>query len=194
MSIVQGRVEEHAPFGPVLNGYERILTGGADFEGWELVPHGDSVVHQGVVSPHLPYAANSCCLRPGRPRKDVGGEENLAEGVPRAIRPILTVEGSPRLHGHCMHTAVPLVLGESLEGPNLAQRSFGSMARAWGLEECGQLAICDAHARYDDYGVLALPLVLMFPGGLDEEGIRGFQIPLSVDTLVEKVEARDKEA
>eukprot|EP00095_Tigriopus_kingsejongensis_P001255 maker-scaffold374_size191929-snap-gene-0.34 protein:Tk01255 transcript:maker-scaffold374_size191929-snap-gene-0.34-mRNA-1 annotation:"mical" len=35
---------------------------------------------------------------------DVGGEENLAEDVPRAIRLILTVEGSPRLHGHCMHS------------------------------------------------------------------------------------------
>eukprot|EP00095_Tigriopus_kingsejongensis_P002294 maker-scaffold400_size182785-snap-gene-0.24 protein:Tk02294 transcript:maker-scaffold400_size182785-snap-gene-0.24-mRNA-1 annotation:"endonuclease exonuclease phosphatase family protein" len=32
---------------------------------------------------------------------DVGGEENLAEGVPRAIRPIVTVEGSS-LHGHGM--------------------------------------------------------------------------------------------
>eukprot|EP00095_Tigriopus_kingsejongensis_P009817 maker-scaffold239_size242058-snap-gene-1.23 protein:Tk09817 transcript:maker-scaffold239_size242058-snap-gene-1.23-mRNA-1 annotation:"GH25513p" len=35
---------------------------------------------------------------------DVGGEENQAKGVPRRIRPILTVEGSPRLHGHCMHS------------------------------------------------------------------------------------------
>eukprot|EP00095_Tigriopus_kingsejongensis_P004738 snap_masked-scaffold719_size106944-processed-gene-0.9 protein:Tk04738 transcript:snap_masked-scaffold719_size106944-processed-gene-0.9-mRNA-1 annotation:"dna polymerase" len=41
--------------------------------------------------------------RPGRPRSDVGGEENLAKGVPRAIRPILTVEGSPRLHGYSIH-------------------------------------------------------------------------------------------
>eukprot|EP00095_Tigriopus_kingsejongensis_P009456 snap_masked-scaffold197_size267318-processed-gene-1.12 protein:Tk09456 transcript:snap_masked-scaffold197_size267318-processed-gene-1.12-mRNA-1 annotation:"hypothetical protein DAPPUDRAFT_198799" len=40
----------------------------------------------------------------GRPRSGVGGEENLAEGVPRTIWPILTVEGSPRLHGHGMHS------------------------------------------------------------------------------------------
>eukprot|EP00095_Tigriopus_kingsejongensis_P008061 maker-scaffold1289_size50518-snap-gene-0.8 protein:Tk08061 transcript:maker-scaffold1289_size50518-snap-gene-0.8-mRNA-1 annotation:"argonaute 3 protein" len=38
----------------------------------------------------------------GRPRGDVGGEEKLAKGFPRAIRPILAVEGSPRLHGHGM--------------------------------------------------------------------------------------------
>eukprot|EP00095_Tigriopus_kingsejongensis_P008063 maker-scaffold1786_size28077-snap-gene-0.3 protein:Tk08063 transcript:maker-scaffold1786_size28077-snap-gene-0.3-mRNA-1 annotation:"PREDICTED: uncharacterized protein LOC103497257 isoform X1" len=41
---------------------------------------------------------------PFLPRRDVGGEENQAECVPRAIRPILSVEGSPRLHGHCMHS------------------------------------------------------------------------------------------
>lgn len=59
---------------------------------------------------------------------------------------------------------IPLALGESLDDPAFVQRSFSSMARSWGLEECGQLAVCDAHARYDDYGVIALPLVLMFPG------------------------------
>eukprot|EP00095_Tigriopus_kingsejongensis_P001864 maker-scaffold565_size135592-snap-gene-0.25 protein:Tk01864 transcript:maker-scaffold565_size135592-snap-gene-0.25-mRNA-1 annotation:"hypothetical protein" len=52
-----------------------------------------------AVRPYVPQ------LSQVDPRKsDVGGEENLAEDVLQAIRPILTVEGSPRLHGHCMHS------------------------------------------------------------------------------------------
>eukprot|EP00095_Tigriopus_kingsejongensis_P004828 maker-scaffold1088_size63410-snap-gene-0.16 protein:Tk04828 transcript:maker-scaffold1088_size63410-snap-gene-0.16-mRNA-1 annotation:"hypothetical protein" len=47
---------------------------------------------------------HQCYFNPISCFNNVGGEENLAEGVPRAIRPILTVEGSPRLHGHCMHS------------------------------------------------------------------------------------------
>ena len=42
--------------------------------------------------------------------------------------------------------------------------SANSLAKSIGMEECGQMAICDAHARYSDYGLLALPLVLLFPG------------------------------
>eukprot|EP00095_Tigriopus_kingsejongensis_P007860 maker-scaffold775_size99154-snap-gene-0.19 protein:Tk07860 transcript:maker-scaffold775_size99154-snap-gene-0.19-mRNA-1 annotation:"hypothetical protein EAI_09524" len=61
--------------------------------GGEVVPHGDFVVHQGVGFVGKMQRDNSSSLRPGRPRCDVGGEENLAKGVPRVIRPILTVEG-----------------------------------------------------------------------------------------------------
>eukprot|EP00095_Tigriopus_kingsejongensis_P011681 snap_masked-scaffold59_size442576-processed-gene-3.22 protein:Tk11681 transcript:snap_masked-scaffold59_size442576-processed-gene-3.22-mRNA-1 annotation:"hypothetical protein DAPPUDRAFT_113293" len=43
-------------------------------------------------------------LRRSKRVRNVGGEENLAKDVPRAIRPILIVEGLPRLHGHCMHS------------------------------------------------------------------------------------------
>ena len=39
-----------------------------------------------------------------------------------------------------------------------------SLARQLGLEQCGHMAICDAHARYRDYGLIALPLILLFPG------------------------------
>eukprot|EP00095_Tigriopus_kingsejongensis_P010683 maker-scaffold261_size233860-snap-gene-1.24 protein:Tk10683 transcript:maker-scaffold261_size233860-snap-gene-1.24-mRNA-1 annotation:"pdz and lim domain protein 3" len=56
-----------------------------------------------LVQPQ-PVVVTNCLRQAGRPRSDVGGEENLVEGVPRAIRPILTVEGSPHLHGHCMHS------------------------------------------------------------------------------------------
>ena len=42
--------------------------------------------------------------------------------------------------------------------------TVGSFARAVGMEQCGHMAICDAHARRADYGILALPLVLLFPG------------------------------
>ena len=37
-------------------------------------------------------------------------------------------------------------------------------ARTLGMEQCGHMAICDAHARYRDYGIIALPLILLFPG------------------------------
>ena len=40
----------------------------------------------------------------------------------------------------------------------------GSVGRMLGIEDCGQMAICDAHARTGEYGILALPLVLLFPG------------------------------
>ena len=47
-------------------------------------------------------------------------------------------------------------------------RSFtevaSSFARTLGMEQCGHMAICDAHARYRDYGIIALPLILLFPG------------------------------
>merc|ERR1739838_772365 len=36
-------------------------------------------------------------------------------------------------------------------------------ARTLGMEQCGHMAICDAHARYRDYGIIALPLILLFP-------------------------------
>lgn len=31
-------------------------------------------------------------------------------------------------------------------------------------ESCWQLAICDAHARYDDYGLVALPITIFYSG------------------------------
>ena len=37
-------------------------------------------------------------------------------------------------------------------------------AREWGMDQCGQMAVCEAHARYDNYGFVALPLTLFFPG------------------------------
>ena len=49
-----------------------------------------------------------------------------------------------------------------------SSRSFtevaASFARTLGMEQCGHMAICDAHARYRDYGIIALPLILLFPG------------------------------
>jgi hypothetical protein len=42
-------------------------------------------------------------------------------------------------------------------------RSF-SAGRLLSVEQCGQLAICDAHARYNDFGLIALPLLYIFPG------------------------------
>ena len=32
------------------------------------------------------------------------------------------------------------------------------------LDGCWKMAICDSHARYDDYGIIALPLVMLYPG------------------------------
>lgn len=40
-------------------------------------------------------------------------------------------------------------------------------ARDWGMDQCGQMAVCEAHARYDNYGLVALPLTLFFPGDID---------------------------
>ncbi|TRY77852.1 hypothetical protein TCAL_06145 [Tigriopus californicus] len=88
---------------------------------------------------------------------------SLGESSPYLQKGMLAVAGVAAA------VLIPLALGESLDDPTFVQRSFSSMARSWGLEECGQLAICDAHARYDDYGVIALPLVLMFPGAHDSE-------------------------
>ena len=34
----------------------------------------------------------------------------------------------------------------------------------WGMDQCGEMAVCDAHARYNEYGILALPIVMFFPG------------------------------
>jgi hypothetical protein len=66
----------------------------------------------------------------------------------------------------------PFYLG--LDGSTMVGRSGGAMetvagyaesfSRAFGLEDCGQMAICDAHANYRDYGILALPIILLFPG------------------------------
>ena len=39
-----------------------------------------------------------------------------------------------------------------------------SLARQFSMEECGEMAICTAHANYRDYGLMALPLILIFPG------------------------------
>ncbi len=67
---------------------------------------------------------------------------------------------------------IPFYIG--LDGSTVVGRSGGpletmagladSWSRAIGLDECGQMAICDAHANYRDYGILALPIVLFFPG------------------------------
>ena len=39
-----------------------------------------------------------------------------------------------------------------------------SWSRAVGMNECGQAAICEAHANNRDYGLLALPILFFFPG------------------------------
>ena len=43
-------------------------------------------------------------------------------------------------------------------------RSLSTTARAWGLEECSALAVCSSHARYDEYGYIALPFRFLFSG------------------------------
>merc|ERR1719499_1204424 len=45
-----------------------------------------------------------------------------------------------------------------------------NLARTLGMEQCGHMAICDAHARYRDYGIIALPLILLFPGSRTSDG------------------------
>lgn len=47
---------------------------------------------------------------------------------------------------------------------NKDEGMMAAMVEFFGLDECWEMAICDAHARYDDYGVLAMPVVLFFPG------------------------------
>ena len=32
------------------------------------------------------------------------------------------------------------------------------------MDECGQAAICEAHANNRDYGLIALPILFFFPG------------------------------
>ena len=39
-----------------------------------------------------------------------------------------------------------------------------SWSRAIGMNECGQAAICEAHANNRDYGLIALPILFFFPG------------------------------
>ena len=39
-----------------------------------------------------------------------------------------------------------------------------SWSRAMGMNQCGEMAICDAHANFRSYGLVALPVILMFPG------------------------------
>ena len=39
-----------------------------------------------------------------------------------------------------------------------------SWSRAIGMNECGEAAICEAHANNRDYGLIALPILFLFPG------------------------------
>ena len=39
-----------------------------------------------------------------------------------------------------------------------------SWGRALGLNQCAEMAICDAHANFRSYGIVALPVILLFPG------------------------------
>ena len=39
-----------------------------------------------------------------------------------------------------------------------------SWSRAVSMDECGQAAICEAHANNRDYGLIALPILFFFPG------------------------------
>lgn len=45
-----------------------------------------------------------------------------------------------------------------------------SWSRAIGMNECGQAAICEAHANNRDYGLLALPILFLFPGSKASNG------------------------
>jgi len=45
-----------------------------------------------------------------------------------------------------------------------------SWSRAIGMNECGQAAICEAHANNRDYGLLALPILFFFPGSRSSNG------------------------
>ena len=45
-----------------------------------------------------------------------------------------------------------------------ARQARQSVMDSLSFDECWELAICDSHARYDDYGLMALPVVLFFPG------------------------------
>ena len=39
-----------------------------------------------------------------------------------------------------------------------------SWSRSLGLNQCLEMAICDAHANFRSYGIVALPVILMIPG------------------------------
>merc|ERR1711997_864210 len=69
----------------------------------------------------------------------------------------------------------------SLEQFGAAQKSDESMtakiagiadsrSRAIGMNECGQAAICEAHANNRDYGLIALPILFFFPGTRNSNG------------------------
>jgi len=45
-----------------------------------------------------------------------------------------------------------------------------SWGRAIGMSQCGEMAICDAHANFRSYGLVALPVILFFPGFTDTAG------------------------
>jgi len=45
-----------------------------------------------------------------------------------------------------------------------------SWSRAIGMNECGQAAICEAHANNRDYGLIALPILFFFPGSRNSNG------------------------
>jgi len=45
-----------------------------------------------------------------------------------------------------------------------------SWSRAIGMNECGQAAICEAHANNRDYGLIALPILFLFPGSRNSNG------------------------
>lgn len=59
---------------------------------------------------------------------------------------------------------VPLYFGLN-HGPIVGRASEDeSIWRSMGMDECGKVAICDAHARTKDYGLVALPILYLFPG------------------------------
>ena len=57
--------------------------------------------------------------------------------------------------------------GDEQEKGGALSRVF-DMAQSWGralgLNQCAEMAICDAHANFRSYGIVALPVILLFPG------------------------------
>ena len=62
--------------------------------------------------------------------------------------------------------ALPFVLDSSEVGSLIGspEQDLASPRENGILDGCWKMAICDSHARYDDYGVIALPLVMFYPG------------------------------
>lgn len=81
--------------------------------------------------------------------------DDLAEVISPEVRGLL--ELAPMF----LRNAVGIDLEEVLEAEG---RSLSSTARAWGMEECSALAVCSSHARYDEYGYIALPFRFLFSG------------------------------